>query len=38
MTRIGVGSIMVAFGYMLVYAAVADKGKHALSPWDGLKD
>lgn len=38
MTRIGIGSVMAAFGYLLVYAAVADKGKHALRPWEGLGD
>lgn len=37
MTRVGIGSIMAAFGYMLVYAAVADGGKYALRPWKGLE-
>ena len=36
MTRVGIGSVMVAFGYLLAYAAVADKGKYALRPWDAL--
>lgn len=31
---LGVGLVFV--GYVLVYAAVANHGKFALSPWDGL--
>lgn len=34
MGMMGVGLIFV--GYVLVYAAVANHGKFALSPWDGV--
>lgn len=36
MTRVGVGSIMVALGYLVFYAGVADGGKYASRPWDAL--
>lgn len=36
MTRVGVGSIMAAIGYLLVYAGVADGGKYATRPWGAL--
>lgn len=33
----GMLGVTLAFvGYVLVYAAVANHGKFALSPWDGL--
>ncbi len=38
MTRVAIGSMMAAVGYLLVYAAVADGGKHALRPWQALED
>ena len=36
MTRVGIGGIMAAIGYLLVYAGVADGGKYATRPWDAL--
>lgn len=36
MTRVGIGSVMVALGYLLTYAGIADGGKYALRPWDAL--
>ena len=36
MTRVGWGGILVAIGYLLVYAGVADGGKYATRPWDAL--
>lgn len=36
MTRVAVGSIMAALGYLLVFAAVDGKGQYALSPWKAL--
>ncbi len=38
MTRVGIGSIMVAVGYLLVYAGVSKGGEHATAPWDALGD
>jgi hypothetical protein len=35
-TRIGIGSILAAIGYLLVYAGVADQGRFALRPWTAL--
>lgn len=33
----GVLGVVLAFlGYLLIYAATANHGKFALSPWDGL--
>lgn len=37
MTRVGIGGIMAAFGYLLVYAAVADGGTYAKRPWKALE-
>lgn len=36
MAKLMIGSSMVAAGYLLLYAAVADGGKYALRPWDAL--
>lgn len=36
MTRVGVGSIMAAVGYWILYAGVAHGGKYAIRPWDAL--
>lgn len=33
-----IAAVELALGYLLLYAGIADNGKHALSPWDGLTD
>lgn len=36
MFRVALVSMLAAFGYLLSYAGIADKGKYALRPWDAL--
>jgi len=36
MVRVMIGSAMLAAGYLLLYAGVADGGKYVLRPWDAL--
>lgn len=36
MTRIAFGSMMIAFGYLLVFAGFTEGGKYALRPWGAL--
>ncbi len=36
MRRILIGSILLAVGYLLAYAGVADGGKYATNPWQAL--
>lgn len=38
MTRIMVGSLTAAAGYLLVYAAVYRSGKYVLDPWRALRE
>lgn len=37
MFRVSIGSALVGLGYLLLYAAVAERGKYALRPWDALQ-
>ncbi len=37
MRRILIGSILLAVGYLLVYAGVSDGGKYAQNPWAALR-
>lgn len=36
MTRMMIVSALLAIGYLLVFAGVADGGRYALRPWDAL--
>lgn len=36
MLRIAVGSGLLAAGYLLLFAGIADGGRYALRPWDAL--
>lgn len=37
MFRVSIGSALVGLGYLLLYAAVAERGKYALRPWNALE-